>query len=1334
VNADETTAEAEPTPQPAEAEANLVGDSAVPPPGATTAEATEPAPEPEETPEAEVEREPSDTELIAQDDAARAGAPAAAAGPGAEASTQGEAGPAADGTPTQEQDGACQAAQPVAEPAADGGGGNCASGGAAAPAPAEAPADAPAPTPGTDPTAAMSQVEDMTPAEAGAALAGVGQSASASVHAQQQEITAAPPEMERPSGAPPGMARQSPAAPISPSIAPAPAPAARITADAAAPPVTSPIAAPTNAPLPSAQSPNLPGDAQLTPEDVEQVRDAVDTLPATDPALNVSVTTPALTLDGAANPAQVGQQSTSVATSIDAAHAGAKQDAAQPMGEGQVYPVVPQETLRPDARAGGDQETCGDGKAPPAARLAPNDPVAIVARERSGAQVQTAATNARGKMLSSQQKQAQDAQTERTTTQQKMDDEVVRNAELQTQQRTDIQSDVRQQRGLWNQEQTDLISGAQTDRAKVQRDKQKEIELERTTGNTNAAGHVREGNSQIATERKDAETKASSERQRARTETNSGGFFSWLSSKVTAFFNRIKRAIQAAFEAARRAIQSLVNKFQELALRAIEAARSAIVSAIQAAGDLLIAIGDRALRAFPGLRDRFHKAIRGLVDKAVSAVNKLADDLKEGLKKLLNELMSALLKFLRALECAFMAAINVVASVVQGAIDVARTIAQGFGQFVELIGDIAAGPRQWLRNLGSSVVSGIRNCLWSAFKTAVKSWFSSKVEEVLGLGGMIYRVLKRGCINMAQVSTMAWEGLKAAIPAVLISLLIEKLVAMIVPAAGAILAIVQGLMAAWGTVSRIITAFKLFFTFLKAVKGGNAGGQFANAVAAAAVVVIDFVANWLLKRLVRPARAVGGRLRSIAQRIMQRMGGAVRAVRRGAGRAARSGVQAFATVARRAGGAITRAGRSVARTVQRVTAVAQQRVQALRERFRRWREDRHKNRYQNAEKRLNTAVTAIKPQLRQFMARGIGKIRLLAQLSYWRIRYRLRALSLQQSGSNLEFSARVNPSIKFLNGVTMSHAEVSRMLRQIVLEEIQNNPYIQERVAQGEQRLSIIEHPADYAATALQGRNASSSRTQVRGSPWMMLSKMPANLIRIGKIGSVFERRGLIGSAPVESVHFSRRSLKRNEKIGSSGLIGDRNASGSYAAIAGMMADFQHQSGFTDQNMAAAMRHIVHTGNMPYAMRSLGENENRLIRNLTWLMHGTESARNTANIALAPMQMDLIESGNSNFQSALSGEFPMSMRNAPAAARWSDKELGFQPRAGQNFNERAGLDLMRREAELVAKWLEVRIMAGGQLAANDKSGIEYLIRQFIHDYYRLHAATAQASSLTGRFD
>src|SRR6185369_4084780 len=88
----------------------------------------------------------------------------------------------------------------------------------------------------------------------------------------------------------------------------------------------------------------------------------------------------------------------------------------------------------------------------------------------------------------------------------------------------------------------------------------------------------------------------------------------------------------------------------------------------------------------------------------------------------------------------------------------------------------------------------------------------------------------------------------------------------IVPAAGALMAIIEGLQAAWGTVSRIIAAFGAFMAFLLAVKSGGAGPLFATVLASAAVVVLDFVANWLLKKLAGAARKVGAKLKGLAEK------------------------------------------------------------------------------------------------------------------------------------------------------------------------------------------------------------------------------------------------------------------------------------------------------------------------------------------------------------------------------------------------------------------------------------------------------------------------------------
>jgi voltage-gated potassium channel Kch len=80
------------------------------------------------------------------------------------------------------------------------------------------------------------------------------------------------------------------------------------------------------------------------------------------------------------------------------------------------------------------------------------------------------------------------------------------------------------------------------------------------------------------------------------------------------------------------------------------------------------------------------------------------------------------------------------------------------------------------------------------------------------------------------------------------------------------MAVIEGLQAAWGTISRIIAAFAAFMAFLLAVKGGSAGALFAAVLASAAVVVLDFVANWLLKKLMSAARKVGAKLKGMADK------------------------------------------------------------------------------------------------------------------------------------------------------------------------------------------------------------------------------------------------------------------------------------------------------------------------------------------------------------------------------------------------------------------------------------------------------------------------------------
>jgi hypothetical protein len=750
-----------------------------------------------------------------------------------------------------------------------------------------------------DPAQALAAVSELPPSRLAVALGGVSAAASRSVNEQRSELAANPPQVERPSGArttqeTPAAAREAPPVPEGPrrvERAPGGSPA----------PVPRPAPLPPEpAPPTQAVRPPQVGDAPqggLSTENARAVRASLRSLPTHDPALDLTAgPPPALTLEGDADPERAREQRARLDESLAEARAQGQQDAAQPMGEDEIYPNVPQETLRAEVPAGG-----GAGEAEPAAAAGgavggDDEAASIIAQEQRGEEIRTAIAQARTGVDARRQEHAAQVAEQREDAQREMDELVNRNATDQARERAGAQAEVQELRGQWSEAQRDLVNSSNAEADAAVQEGAQDLTQERTQAEEKATQHIQNGNRRAAAARRQAEEQATRERQNA--ENKSEGILGWLADQATAFFNEVKNRIQKAFEAARAVVRDAIQAAQRLAADAIEAARRNIVGIIRRVGDALVSIGDRLLAGFPGLRDRFRAAIRDRVARAEAAVNRLAGELKDGVQRALNLLGSALNAALGLLERGMLAAVDVASKAVQGAIQFGRSVVQGFAAFAVLIRDVAANPGQWIRNLGAAIVDGIRNHLWQAFKTAIQNWFSSKVEEVLGLGMAVWQLLSRGGIALAQVGRMVWEGLKQVIPVVLIQILIQRLVSMIVPAVGAVMVIIETLQAAWGTVSRIIQAFERFMAFLRAVRTGNAGPPFAQALAAAAVAVIDFVSNFLLMRLRRPAGALAGRIRTIAQRIGQRLRGLTRGARQ-IGRRIRGGVRGFVERRRR---------------------------------------------------------------------------------------------------------------------------------------------------------------------------------------------------------------------------------------------------------------------------------------------------------------------------------------------------------------------------------------------------------------------------------------------------
>lgn len=961
-----------PSPPPGLGDDDLAALDAEAPTGAAAAEvqtdhepASEPAPAAGELAEADAARE-SDVEPVAGGGTADVAQEAAADEPEVDPSATPEA--VASGAQAEVDQGSA----PGPEPSEEGGGGG--SGAVVEDRSVLPPPDVSA----APPERAMATVASLRPTQMAATLGGVEVAAGTAVARERSRLAATPPRHtplagatqagaasdQVPAGGAAGTARVRPVEPG----------AARPT------PPPRPLPTPAPAPVARVAPPPLPATPEggLTEDSARNLAASIDRLPTRDPGAAVTPgPAPELQLAGDADPGQVSTQQARLAEGAAQAQTEGARDAAEPMGEDAVRPTVAVETIEADVAAGG-----GGGTAAAPALAAggggggeggPSDDIAVdaVAEEQQGPAIRSATAAGAAQMAAVRQQHADQEHAQRAQSAQQVAALEAQHAQAEAAQRAEVRTDVAGQRSAWRAEQGALVTGARAEAQAVTAAAGTTVASQRASARTEAAQAHADGQREAAQARQEGEQEAARARSEGRRESGGGGFFGWLASRATALFDRVKAGISAAFEKARQAVRAAVEKAQALATAVIEKARQAVVAAIRLAGSALTAIGDRLLAAFPAVRERFRTAIRAAVQRAEAAVNRLAEGLKAGVRAAIGLLGRALTAALNGLEAGLKVAVNAVAATVTAAINAARAALAGIGAFLAVARDVAANPGAWLRNLGAAVVDGIRNHLWKALKTAVQQWFDDKVEQVLGLGRAVWNLLTKGGISIARIGAMAWQGIKAAIPAALIGLLVEKLVSMIVPAAGAVLAIIQGLQAAWGTVGRILQAIDKFVTFLKAVKTGAGGPAFANVLAAAGVAVVDFVSNWLLARLARGASRVAGRIRQIAQRI----GAALR------------------RVARRVGGALRRVGRRIG-----------DRLRGVRDRFRAWRdrrrgitpEERRRRDQADKQRRLDRAHASV----RSALARGITGLRLRALLAVLKIRHRLGELRVEDQGAD----------------------------------------------------------------------------------------------------------------------------------------------------------------------------------------------------------------------------------------------------------------------------------------------------------------------------------------------
>lgn len=897
---------------------------------------------------------------------------------------------------------------------AAGGGG----GGAAAPATEEA---APPDLAAQDPADGLGAAAALGPVQAGAALGGVGSAIQRTAGEEGQALQDQMPSPEVGEDGAPASAVQT-----LPGDAQAERPQAVQPGASPATPQPAPTPPAGPAPVAGVAEPQVSAGegGKVSSEDGARVQGAVDALPTHDPGLDVPAgAPPQVQLSGEADPASADQQKAELDQTVATQRQQGAADAAAPAGENAIRSTRPREVLRPPEIAQGGAAGGGKGAADAGAAA---EGLAIIANEKKGPEVRAAMAQAQAEMAGKKGEHQQKVSDEKGKNDEQMAALRAENAEQQAAEKASARGEVAKARSDWSAEQRKAIDATGQKAGQELAKGHTKVAQEQRQADDKATQHIGDG------EREASEAKASAERdaaaKKAEAKKESGGVFGWLSSKVSSFFSAIKRGITAIFDAAKKLVRAAIDKAKKLAVAVIEAARKAIVAVIKAVGAALIALGDVLLAAFPNLKRRFRSFIEAKVKAAENAVNRLADALKKGVTKLLDALGKAFEFLLDAYKKAMFMVLDAAKAVVDGAIKAAKAVADLVGTFIVLIKDIAANPGGWIANLGAAVMDGVKNHLWKAFKTAVKVWFDDKLEQVLGVGTAIWSVLKKGGIAIKDVGKMAFEALKAAIPQALIQLLIEKVVAMIVPAAGAVMAIIEGLQAAWGTVQRIIAALGKFVSFLKAVKAGGAGPQFADLLASAAIVVIDFVANWLLKKLRGPASKVGSKVKAIAQKIMAKVKAAMKKVG-----------GALKKVAKKIGGAFKKGKKKLGDWRAKRKAKKDSKNAGKKKDAGQKKQDKDEEK----KDRLRKAVEAIRPQVASMAGKGkLSGMLLKARLLMWRVRYRLTSLQLKVADGVATVVAKVNPSEEVSKFVAKFGVPLRKLIYKAA-DDVMNHPDVQ---------------------------------------------------------------------------------------------------------------------------------------------------------------------------------------------------------------------------------------------------------------------------------------------------
>ncbi|MFK4687908.1 eCIS core domain-containing protein [Streptomyces pristinaespiralis] len=756
-----------------------------------------------------------------------------------------------------------------------GGGGSRGRGGAVAAARKAKKDSGPAPNlSAVSPEAGLSTASKLKPHKALEAMGGVGGSVDRTVGDEHKTLASAPPSMQRPAGAPKTLEGKP--------NADAPAQYSQDPAQKSEAPKDE------EAKVTGAKEPEGQIEAEKAEEpggwdtfkmalgfgigkvlswvgfevDAQELAAKFAGLPTKDEALKQAQAgnAPGVEMSGAAEQT-AGEQGTAVDTKGQDTVTTAREDSARGMGEDQVYPNAPKQQMKgkvpgPDGGKGGVPEGgASTGAVPPEA-------ASEVAEHDSGPQFQRAFGDGQKGMSEGRQTKDRDFRDSQSKHKAKVDAEIATNTQSQTGEREKALSDVNTQREDWRKEQDEELKNLGTKKTERQDKVRKDVKDREEKTDKDVTKEKEDGDKKIKDENTKAERDA--EKKRDDSVSESGNWitkaFDWIKQKVI----EIKDAIVRVIKAARDAVVGFIKNFKETVERWINEARKFIVDTIKNLIDDLIEFAKNMVRAVIELANRIRKFITSLIEAAIALVNKLATALKQIITDLLDAIAKLLSDILSVLKKMLMDVIKAVVDAIKTVLDHAAKLLSALGDFMLIAVDFLSDPGGWLSGAKNSAVDGAKNHLFREVQAAVKSWFQSKIEEIIGIPKAIIEKLIKGGYTLEKIVKETWDAIVPQLPFIIGEIVITKVVAKLIPGAGWAMAVIDAIKVAIGALGEILRAIGAVITWLKAVRQGGAGILFAKAVAAGIVALLELAYEALLSGIGKYVAKVGQRLKGVA--------------------------------------------------------------------------------------------------------------------------------------------------------------------------------------------------------------------------------------------------------------------------------------------------------------------------------------------------------------------------------------------------------------------------------------------------------------------------------------